>query len=137
MGDVGQNAWEEINFVPAGSSSGLNFGWNLYEGNHAYRASGGDNTELIFPVAEYSHAEGGCSVTGGYVYRGAMPEWNGIYLYGDYCTGYVWGLINVNGQWQARLMFETNVRITSFGQDESGEVYLLADTGEVYQLIRK
>lgn len=136
MGDVGQNVWEEINFVPAGSRGGLNFGWNAYEGSHVYKnveTSG----ELVFPAVEYSHAEGGCSVTGGYVYRGSMPEWNGIYLYGDYCTGYVWGLINVNGQWQARLMFEANIRITSFGQDESGEVYLLGDGGEVLKLVRK
>ncbi len=88
---------------------------------------------MIDPVAEYSHAEGGCSVTGGYVYRGSMPEWNGIYLYGDYCTGFVWGLIQVNGAWQAQVLFDTDVNITSFGQDEAGEVYLVADGGGVYQ----
>ena len=133
IADVGQNQWEEINFLPANSSGDLNFGWNLYEGSQAYQATGGDST-LLFPAIEYSHAEGGCSVTGGYVYRGVMTEWNGIYFYGDYCSGYVWGLIQVNGEWQSRLLFEPNVRITSFGQDEAGEVYLLADTGEVYQL---
>ena len=136
IADVGQNTWEEIDFVPAGSRGGLNFGWNYYEGNHEYDPQAGGG-EFVPPVAEYSHAEGGCSVTGGYVYRGSMPEWNGIYLYGDYCTGYVWGLINLNGQWQTKLLFEANVRITSFGQDQSGEIYMLGDSGEVYKLVRK
>jgi hypothetical protein len=66
-----------------------------------------------------------------------MAEWNGIYLYGDYCTGYVWGLINSNGGWQSQLLFETNVRLTSFGQDAAGEIYLLSDGGEVYKFVRK
>ncbi len=136
IGDVGQGEWEEINHVAAGSRGGLNFGWDYYEGNHEYDPQGVTG-EYVFPVAEYSHTEGGCSVTGGYVYRGAMPELNGIYLYGDYCSGYIWGLMQVNGQWQARLLFEAKVRITSFGQDESGEVYLLSDGGEVFKLTRK
>ena len=136
IGDVGQGEWEEIDFVAAGSRGGLNFGWDYYEGNHDYDPQGIAG-EYVFPVAEYSHAEGGCSVTGGHVYRGSMSEWNGIYLYGDYCTGYVWGLINVDGGWQNKLLFETNVRITSFGQDKAGEIYMLSDTGEVYKLIRR
>ena len=136
IGDVGQGAWEEIDYVQAGSRGGLNFGWDYYEGNHDYDPQGIAG-EYVYPVAEYSHDEGGCSVTGGYVYRGAMPEWNGIYLYGDYCTGYVWGLLNVNGQWQNQLLFQPNVRITSFGQDEAGEIYMLNDTGEVYKLAHK
>jgi glucose/arabinose dehydrogenase len=135
IGDVGQDTWEEIDYLPAGSPGGTNFGWNFREGKHDYKGTA--PAGLTEPVAEYSHAEGGCSVTGGYVYRGSMPEWNGIYLYGDYCTGYVWGLIkSVNG-WQVQRLFEANVRITSFGQDEAGEVYLLSDTGEVYKLARK
>ena len=136
IADVGQGEWEEIDFVSAGSRGGLNFGWDYYEGNHDYDPQGVAG-EYVFPVAEYSHAEGGCSVTGGYVYRGSMSEWNGIYLYGDYCTGYVWGLMNVDGGWQKQLLFEANVRITSFGQDKAGEIYMLSDTGEVYKLIRK
>ena len=136
IGDVGQGAWEEIDFVPAGSRGGLNFGWDYYEGNHEYDPQGIAG-EYVSPVAEYSHAEGGCSVTGGYVYRGSMPEWNGIYLYGDYCFGNVWGLIRSGDQWQAQLLFETRVLITSFGQDENGEVYMLSDNGEVSKLVRK
>lgn len=135
IGDVGQNVWEEINHLPAGSAGGVNFGWNYREGAHTYK--GNAPAGLTEPVAEYSHAEGGCSVTGGYVYRGAMPEWNGIYLYGDYCTGFVWGLIQVNGEWQAQVLFDTDVNITSFGQDQAGEVYLIGDGGGVYQLVRR
>ena len=136
IADVGQNAWEEIDFVAAGSPGGLNFGWDHYEGNHDYEPQGPiDN--YVPPVAEYSHAEGGCSVTGGYVYRGSMSEWNGIYLYGDYCTGYIWGLIQVDGSWQSKLLFQVSASITSFGQDKAGEIYLLSDGGEVYKLVRK
>ena len=92
--------------------------------------------QLTYPVAEYNHANG-CSVTGGYVYRGAMPEWNGVYLYGDYCFGTIWGLILSNGQWQNQVMFETGVTITSFGQDESGELYFASDNGNIYRLTKK
>jgi glucose/arabinose dehydrogenase len=134
IGDVGQNAWEEIDFLPAGSPGGANFGWNLREGAHDYEGSA--SADLIEPIAEYSHPDGGCSVTGGYVYRGSMPEWNGIYLYADYCTGFIWGLIRPEGgnSWQNQLLFETNQRINSFGQDESGELYFVSDSGEIYKL---
>jgi glucose/arabinose dehydrogenase len=136
IGDVGQDTWEEIDYVPPGQS-GLNFGWNYMEGNHRFTGQNPPATDhLTFPVAEYNHAEG-CSVTGGYVYRGAMPEWQGIYLYGDYCRGTVWGLMLSNGQWQSQVMFETNVTITSFGQDESGEVYFSSDNGNIYRFTKK
>ena len=133
IGDVGQGQWEEIDFIPAGSSGGQNFGWDHREGAHDYDGGGPDG--MIDPIAEYSHAEGGCSVTGGYVYHGAMTEWNGIYLYGDYCTGYIWGLINSNGGWQVQRLFDTDVNITSFGLDENNEIYIIADSGGVYRLV--
>ncbi len=135
IGDVGQGDWEEIDYLPAGAQGGANFGWSIMEGNHGY--DGEAQPGLLLPAAEYDHNQGGCSVTGGYVYRGAMPEWQGIYLYGDYCTGTVWGLILSKGQWQSQVMFETDVTITSFGQDESGEIYFASDNGIVYQLIKK
>lgn len=135
IGDVGQGTWEEIDHIPAGSPGGINFGWNYREGTHDYKGS--PPAGLTDPVAEYSHQEGGCSVTGGYFYRGSMPEWNGIYLYGDYCTGFVWGLIRSGSGWQAKLLFDTDANITSFGQDEAGEVYILADGGGVYRLAKK
>jgi glucose/arabinose dehydrogenase len=135
IGDVGQGEWEEIDFLPAGSPGGANFGWDYREGAHDYEGGGPEG--MIDPVAEYSHPEGGCSVTGGYVYRGSMPEWNGIYLYADYCTGMIWGLIQTNGGWQNQQLFDVDVTITSFGQDEAGEIYLLSDTGGVFRLVRQ
>ncbi len=135
IGDVGQGAWEEIDFLAAGSAGGTNFGWDFREGAHDYEGGGPEG--LIDPVAEYSHPEGGCSVTGGYVYRGSMPDWNGIYLYGDYCTGIIWGLLRSNDGWQKQLLFDVDVTITSFGQDEAGEVYLVSDTGTIYRLSQK
>ena len=137
IGDVGQNAWEEIDFHPAGAPGGVNFGWDQYEGNHEYEDAGRE-AEYVFPIAEYSHPDGGCSVTGGFVYRGSMPEWNGIYLYGDYCTGFVWGLIKpaTGGDWQNQLLFQTSKRITAFGQDETGELYIITDGGEILKLTR-
>ena len=134
IGDVGQGTWEEIDYLPAGSLGGENFGWDFREGAHEY--DGNAPAGLTDPIAEYSHAEGGCSVTGGYVYRGSMPEWNGIYLYGDYCTGLIWGLIKSDNGWQNQLLFDVDFNITSFGQDETGEVYLVSDGGEVYKLVR-
>jgi len=134
IGDVGQNQWEEIDFQPAGSPGGANFGWDHREGNHRYEGVylGAD---LIDPVAEYDHSQG-CSVTSGAVYRGQnLPAWQGVYLYGDYCSGLVWGLLRgPDGGWQNELLFETGARITSFGSDESGEIYLVDHTGNVYKL---
>ncbi len=135
IGDVGQNTWEEIDYLPKGSPGGTNFGWNLREGAHDYKGSA--SPDLTEPVTEYSHQEGGCSVTGGYVYRGSMPEWNGIYLFGDYCTGLIWGLIHSGNNWQKQQLFDVDFTITSFGQDEKGEVYLVSDSGGVYELVKK
>ena len=132
IGDVGQNQWEEIDVIPAGSPGGQNFGWNILEGTHSY--AGVPQDGLVPPVAEYNHQQG-CSVTGGYVYRGQMREWWGIYFYGDYCSGKVWGLVNVDGQWQTQVLYETGVLITSFGVDEAGEVYIVTDKGQVLRLI--
>lgn len=133
IGDVGQGEWEEIDFLAAGSPGGANFGWDHREGAHDYEGGGPEG--IIDPVAEYSHPEGGCSVTGGYVYRGSMPEWNGIYLYGDYCTGMIWGLLQIDGGWQVQKLFDVDVTITSFGQDEQGEIYLISDSGGIFRLV--
>jgi len=135
VADVGQNTWEEINVLPAGSPGGANFGWDLREGMHDYEGSASSN--FIEPIAEYSHQEGGCSVTGGLVYRGSMPQWNGIYLFGDYCTGFIWGLMQTNRGWQKQQLFDLDVTVTSFGQDDAGEIYLLSDVGNVYRLSQK
>jgi glucose/arabinose dehydrogenase len=138
IADVGENQWEEINYLPAGSPAGANFGWNFYEGNQPYQSISSESLELTFPVAVYDHTLG-CSVTGGYVYRGkSLPEFFGVYVYGDYCTGNVWGLLQTPaGSWQNELLFELPAYITSFGQDEAGELYLVSITGDVNQLVRK
>lgn len=133
IGDVGQGNWEEIDFMPAGAPGGVNFGWDYFEGTHPFEGTPPQGAQFVPPVAEYNHSEG-CSVTGGYVYRGVMPEWYGIYLYGDYCSGTVWGLIRSDGGWQEQVLFGGVGRITSFGQDESGEVYIILDGGSILRL---
>jgi glucose/arabinose dehydrogenase len=135
IGDVGQDAWEEIDYLSAGSPGGENFGWNYYEGNHPYRGSPPADTNFVPPVAEYGHDLGN-SVSGGYVYRGQdLPAWQGVYLYGDYGSGRVWGLLHLaDGSWQNSLMFETGTNISSFGVDENGEIYLVDYTGNILVL---
>jgi glucose/arabinose dehydrogenase len=134
IGDVGQGEWEEIDYLPAGTPGGANFGWDYFEGTHPFEGTPPQDAQLIPPVAEYDHSGGNCSVTGGYVYRGSMPEWNGVYLYSDYCSGIIWGLIRSDGGWQNQVLFDTPGSITSFGQDESGEIYIITDTGRVLRL---
>lgn len=138
IADVGQNKYEELDFVPAPVPSGLNFGWNLREGLHPFQGEPGSNVKLVDPVWEYDH-DSGCSITGGEVYHGSqMPEFTGIYLFGDYCTGTVWGLLPVSGNAvQVRPLFQTGLRISSFGRDEFGEVYLVDHHGQVLRLQSK
>ncbi|MFC2064182.1 PQQ-dependent sugar dehydrogenase [Chloroflexota bacterium] len=140
LADVGQNQWEEINFLPSGFNQlPANFGWNLREGRHDYQKSGSvSDTTLIDPIFEYGHDQG-CSVTGGMVYRGGNhPEFNGIYLFGDFCSGTVWGLLRLDDDvWQSQILFETGLNISSFGVDELGEIYLLDMNGGLYKLQKK
>lgn len=136
IGDVGQGEWEEIDILPAGSPGGANFGWNNMEGNHPYE--GQAQPGLLLPVTEYNHAEGHCSVTGGIVYRGAnLPEWQGIYLFGDYCSGTIWGLLRSDGGWQTQALFQSGLNISSFGVDENGELYVADLQGSILRLERK
>jgi len=136
IGEVGQNKYEEIDIAPRGMG-GLNFGWNYREGLHPYAGNPPAGGVLTDPVFEYAHGPG-CSVTGGLIYRGAaLPVFAGIYLFGDYCSGQVWGLLNLNGSWQAQQLFSYVGAITTFGVDEAGEVYLASDSGEIYRLAQK
>jgi glucose/arabinose dehydrogenase len=132
IGDVGQDAWEEIDYLPAGTPGGANLGWNYYEGSHPYRGSTSATEIFVTPVAEYSH-EFGMSVSGGYVYRGKnLLDWSGVYIYGDYTSGRVWGLLHLlDSSWQNALMFETGRNISSFGLDEDGEIYLVDYGGSI------
>jgi glucose/arabinose dehydrogenase len=138
IADVGQDTWEEVD-VAFGNPGGSNYGWNYYEGMHPYSGQAPVGVNFTFPVTEYSHTVGGCSITGGFVYRGSMPEWQGIYLYGDFCSGIIWGLIHSpdpsSGQpWQSQVLFETRANITTFGQDPSGEIYFADRGGAIYRL---
>jgi glucose/arabinose dehydrogenase len=135
IADVGQNKWEEVDYVPAKTQGGLNFGWSYYEGDHPYKGTPPQNETFVFPVHEYSHSEG-CSISGGSVYRGQdLPDWQGVYLYGDYCLGKVWGLLrHSNGAWENKLMYQMNANITHVGTDAQGEIYLADYQGSVYRL---
>ncbi len=134
LGDVGQNFWEEIDFLPAGSAGGVNFGWNLREGAHPFVSQ---QTEgLTDPIAEYPNPASGCSVTGGMVVRDPkLLEWRGVYIYGDYCSGRIWGLLRDNsGGWQNAQLFDTPFSISSFGTGADGTVYLADHNGRIYKL---
>ncbi len=135
LGDVGQGSYEEIDYQSASSSGGENYGWNTMEGAHCYNSSSCDQTGLTLPVAEYVNGSD-CSVTGGYVYRGSSyPRMQGIYFYGDYCSGKIWGLQQNGSSWDNTLLLDTSHFISTFGEDEAGNLYLTSyTTGEIYQI---
>ncbi|MFW6184111.1 MAG: PQQ-dependent sugar dehydrogenase [Chloroflexota bacterium] len=138
VADVGQNQYEEVNFVPAGQGGGVNYGWNIMEGVHCYGDQNCDQEGLLLPVVEYSHPQGGCSVTGGYVYRGQQyPQLAGNYFFADYCSGMVWSLFpGAEGQWQwnEQAVVTVDGNPTSFGQDAAGELYIVDHGGAIYQI---
>lgn len=136
IGDVGQNIYEEINVVTQGMPGGLNFGWAIMEATHCYGAETCDAAGLTLPVAEYAHGEDGCSVTGGYVYRGsAVPGWGGHYFFSDYCSGKIWTLPNREKAWEAEELVDTPLTVASFGEDEAGEMYVVDYAGALYRLV--
>ncbi|MBK5292262.1 MAG: PQQ-dependent sugar dehydrogenase [Acidobacteriia bacterium] len=136
IGDVGENSREEINFLPAGIESILNFGWSRMEGSLCLDEEGCDDLSLTPPIIEYTHEEG-CAVTGGNMYRGSsFPELNGIYLYADFCSGKIWEAAWRDGKWESYLALPFGHDLSAFGEDEAGEVYGLHFTqGVVYQIV--
>ncbi|HUP43292.1 MAG TPA: PQQ-dependent sugar dehydrogenase, partial [Thermoanaerobaculia bacterium] len=125
IGDVGQNRFEEIDLLPPGSG-GANLGWRLKEASACFEPPiGCDLPGLVDPILEYSHAEG-CSVTGGHRYRGAgIPALAGVYLYGDFCSGRILGATPAaGGRWAAAQLLASGFAISSFGEDEAGELYV-------------
>ncbi|MBA3611606.1 MAG: PQQ-dependent sugar dehydrogenase [Nitrospirales bacterium] len=129
-GDVGQNLWEEIDVI----AKGKDYGWRLLEGTHCFNPV--NNCELaqhvVPPVTEYRHEQGRCSVTGGYVYRGKrMPSLEGVYVFGDYCTGEIWGYRNG----QTTQLLDTDLQIASFGEDRGGEIYVIGHQGKIFQIV--
>lgn len=135
LADVGQNRWEEVNVVRKGG----NYGWRVMEGFHCFNLPepcGKEN--FISPLLEYDHQGGRCSITGGYVYRGrSVSELAGLYIYGDYCSGEIFAVHTakdgriVGEPW---LLAKSKMRISSFGEDDAGEIYVLDHKGAVYQL---
>ncbi len=131
LADVGQNAWEEVDVIEKGG----NYGWRIMEGFHCYApASDCPTAGLKLPIAEYDHSQG-CSITGGFVYRGAsLRDLVGRYIFGDYCSGKIWTLTETSGRWQAAPLLQTDIRITSFGEDQGGELYVVDHQGAIYKL---
>ena len=160
IGDVGQWDWEEINYQSSDNKGGLNFGWNILEGNHCYKEHKlCESKNLTFPIFEYPHDANylktligwaqkdvnGCSVTGGYVYRGEnKPELYGRYFFGDYCTGKVWSIkkdapdldIKEHTDELLKAMNKKQFYLSSFGEDEEGELYLIDYSGVLYSITK-
>jgi glucose/arabinose dehydrogenase len=133
VGDVGQDAWEEVDIVTKGG----NFGWNIMEGNHCYPAGSNCNPSgLIPPIAEYSHSEGE-AVIGGYVYRGAaIPALKGLYVFGDYVSGQMWTLQETQpGVWQRSALLTTGLNISALGRSANNELYVVDYSGTLYKLV--
>jgi glucose/arabinose dehydrogenase len=142
IGDVGEITWEEINFQSAGSSGGENYGWSVLEATHCFHDEPPGTCDKFLnggstlPIFEYFHSVG-CAVSGGYRYRGQLfPQLQGIYFYGDLCSGRIWGGIQDDGEWESEELLDAEFRITTFGEDEAGEVYVADyDGGVLYQIV--
>ncbi|HYO88153.1 MAG TPA: PQQ-dependent sugar dehydrogenase [Candidatus Limnocylindrales bacterium] len=134
IGDVGGSSWEEVNFQPAEWAGGANYGWNRMEGMHETGA-GPVPADHILPVAEYSHGEG-ISIVGGYVYRGeAIPALQGVYLFGDFGSGTIWTIVHSGDSFDMQTFIpSTGMTISSFGQDEAGDLYVVDYNGTLFRI---
>ncbi|HET9604703.1 MAG TPA: PQQ-dependent sugar dehydrogenase [Gemmatimonadales bacterium] len=144
IADVGQNEIEEVNVSPsAGGRSrgrGANYGWNIMEGNSCFSSGSCDRSGLVLPVTQYTHADG-CSVTGGYVYRGdAIPSLQGTYFYADFCSGWVRSFRFEDGTATEQRSWPSLApggSVPSFGEDARGELYLMSADGGVYRVVSR
>ena len=138
VADVGQNEIEEID-VESATEPGLNYGWNIMEGDHCYRSSSCDREGLVMPKVTYNHSGGACSVTGGFVYRGRrIPSLAGHYFYSDYCAGWLKSFRMMNGAVTDRRDWKTSENlghVVSFGEDSSRELYILTEGGKVLRIV--
>ena len=138
IGDVGQNAREEVNLQLATSAGGENYGWRKMEGFACFNPSSGcDTGTLTLPILDYSHASGDCTVIGGYRYRGTqVAGLAGAYIYGDFCTGRIWGATPSGADWSSVPLLDLPFQVSTFGEDQSGELYLTeySATGSVYRI---
>ncbi|MGH2727757.1 MAG: PQQ-dependent sugar dehydrogenase, partial [Actinomycetota bacterium] len=139
IADVGQNSREEVNVQKASSKGGGNYGWNIMEGTACFNASSCSRSGLIEPITEYPTADG-CAITGGYVYRGAaFPELVGGYFFADYCNGRIFALDArkaLAGPVSERLVLDTGINISSFGEDEAGELYVIGLGGTIHRIVK-
>jgi glucose/arabinose dehydrogenase len=134
IADVGQDRYEEIDRETKTSAGGKNYGWSPMEGKHCYKASRCPLSGDTLPVAEYSHAGGNCAIAGGYVYRGpSQTALKGLYVFGDYCSGRIWTMPYTGSTITERL--DSGLMITSFGESESGELYLVTASGGLYRVL--
>jgi len=148
IGDVGQNQWEEIDFQSGASTGGENYGWRIFEGTHTTGLTGFSSVvpDTTWPILEYQHLSGACSVTGGYVYRGNdIPGLQGTYFFADFCNGQIWSF-RYDGQTMTEYQERTDQlapgggldlgSISSFGEDHSGELYLCdLNGGEIFKIV--
>jgi glucose/arabinose dehydrogenase len=138
LADVGHERFEEIHFEPAGSGRGANYGWPIVEGTSCFiPGTGCDTTGLTMPIHTYDHEAGRCSITGGMVYRGTQhPSMAGIYYFGDYCSGEIWGLRPGPNGWEVQTLLDTTYRIVSFGRDQAGNLWLsdFRSNGAIHRL---
>ena len=138
MAEVGEYDYESIDFQPADSNGGENYGWPILEGSHCFADEYCERSGLVEPVAEYQSHVGDdpeCAVIGGYVYRGKRyPMLQGVYLFSDYCSGKVWALKKQEGVWTKTEMLDIYALVSSFGEDEAGEIYIVDIHGKIYHL---
>lgn len=134
IADVGQNRYEEVHLQPA-NRGGQNYGWPVLEGTHCYPSDPCNRTGLELPILEYSH-DLGCSITGGGVYRGPeAPRAHGAYIFGDFCSGRIWAAAaGPDGRWGMRQLLHTSLLLSSFGEDEQGELYAASLSGTIHRL---
>lgn len=141
IGDAGQNEFEEIDYQPAASKGGQNYGWAIYEGNSCYAGGSACSTSgLTAPITTYSHVDGNCVIVGGYVYRGQKyPSLTGAYFYGDDCSGRIWSFPAADardGHVTPQQILDTQLSISSFGEDASGELYVVSLDGSISRITR-
>ena len=143
IGDVGQGSREEVDFQPAGSAGGQNYGWKIMEGTLCTNNTSNcpadvppcDDPRYTLPVLEYDHGSGRCSITGGYVYRGlAIPDLYGMYVYGDYCAGTIWAAMPQGATWTTATLPIQTGSLTTFGEDVNGELYVGTGGGELFRI---
>ncbi len=134
IADVGQNTYEEVNRDTAPPSGGRDYGWDEMEGMHCYGGGSCNQSGLTLPVAEYAHGAGECAITGGYVYRGSSQrDLQGLYVFGDYCSGRIWTMPSTGSTITERL--DTSMNLTSFGESESGELYVVNQGGGLFRVV--